>query len=92
MASELVTIYETQGILSAEVIKGKLEAAGIPALLRYESAGLVIGVTVDGLGTVKVQVPEDWEAEALAVIDETPDDSDDDFPLSAADEPSGEDE
>lgn len=73
MANELVTIYETQGILSAEVIKSKLEAAGIPALLRYESAGLVLGVTVDGLGKVQVQVPGALEAEALAVIDESPD-------------------
>jgi hypothetical protein len=76
MTSELVTIYETQGILTAEVIKGKLEAAGIPALLMYESAGLVLGVTVDGLGKVRVQVPASWQADALAVIDETLDEVD----------------
>jgi hypothetical protein len=79
MANALVTIYETQGILTAEVIKGKLEAAGIPALLKYESAGIVLGVTVDGLGKVQVQVPVAWEAEALAVVDETSaDDGEDD--------------
>ena len=67
---KLVTIYHSQGILSAEVIRAKLEAAGVPVMLQYESAGLVLGLTVDGLGLVKVQVPEEWEADALALIEE----------------------
>lgn len=66
----LVTVYRSQGILSAEVIRAKLEAAGVPVMLKYESAGLVLGLTVDGLGLVQVQVPEDWEADALDLIDE----------------------
>ena len=74
MDNRLVTVYETQGILTAELIKGKLEAAGIPALLKYESAGIVLGVTVDGLGKVVVQVPASAEEEALAILDESPED------------------
>jgi hypothetical protein len=73
MENELVTILETQGILTAEVIKSKLEAAGIPALLQYESAGVVFGLTVDGLGKVRVLVPAALEEEALSVITEEPD-------------------
>ncbi len=69
----LVTIYQCQGLLPAEVIKAKLEAAGVPALLRYESAGPVLGLTVDGLGLVAVQVPEAWADDALALIAEEPD-------------------
>lgn len=65
---QLVTVYRSQGILGAEVVKAKLEAAGIPALLKYESAGLVLGLTVDGLGQVEVQVTADREAEATALI------------------------
>jgi hypothetical protein len=57
------------GLLPAEVIKSKLEAAGIPALLSYESAGVVIGILADGLGEVRVQVPQQHEAEALALIE-----------------------
>lgn len=68
--SKLVTVYHSQGILGAEVVKAKLEAAGIPALLKYESAGLVLGLTVDGLGQVEVQVSADREAEATALITE----------------------
>ncbi|MCX7706576.1 MAG: DUF2007 domain-containing protein [Anaerolineae bacterium] len=65
---QLVTVYRSQGILGAEVVKAKLEAAGIPALLKYESAGLVLGLTVDGLGQVEVLVSADREAEATALI------------------------
>jgi hypothetical protein len=68
----LVTVYRSAGMLGAQVVKGKLEAYGIPAMLRYESAGLVFGLTVDGLGMVE-------EAEALVSEDpegETPADND----------------
>lgn len=67
--SDLVTIHVAMGPLRAEVIRSKLEAAGIPVLLRYESAGLVIGITVDGLGEVKVQVPRELADEARSLIE-----------------------
>jgi hypothetical protein len=67
--SDLVTVYTSMGPLRAEVIRSKLEAAGIPVLLRYESAGLVIGITVDGLGEVKVQVPRELADEARSLIE-----------------------
>ncbi len=68
----LVTVYQSQGLLAAQVVKAKLEAAGVPALLRYESAGPILGLTVDGLGLVEVQVPEAWADDALALITEEP--------------------
>jgi len=49
---KLVTVYESQGMLGAQVVKGKLESAGLPVLLKYESYGQVLGLTVDGLGLV----------------------------------------
>jgi hypothetical protein len=54
------------------VIRAKLEAAGIPCLLRYESAGPVFGLTVDGLGAVRVLVPRHLAEEARALIEEVP--------------------
>lgn len=74
---KLVTVYRSQGILAAEVIRAKLEAAGVPVILKYESAGLVFGLTVDGLGLVQVQVPEEWEADAHDLIDEDAEDETD---------------
>jgi hypothetical protein len=65
---KLVTVFEAQGMLEAEVIKSKLDAAGIPALLRYESTGLVFGLTVGGQGRVDVQVPEELAEQAEALI------------------------
>jgi hypothetical protein len=73
---QLVTVYRSQGMLGAEVVRAKLEAAGVPVILKYESAGLVLGLTVDGLGRVEVQVPEQWEADALDLIEESGDEMD----------------
>jgi hypothetical protein len=66
----LVTVHIASGMLSAQVIKTKLESVGIPALLDYESAGVVLGITVDGLGEVRVMVPEDLAEEARALLSE----------------------
>ena len=67
---ELVVVYTAQGMLRAEIIKSKLESAGIPALLKYESLGPVLAVTLDGLGEVKVLVPKSMEAQARELVQE----------------------
>jgi hypothetical protein len=69
----LATVYTASGQLQAQVIKTKLESAGIPALLDYESAGVVFGITVDGLGEVRVMVPEDLAQEAEEILNQPPD-------------------
>ena len=77
--ARLARVYVTAGLYQAEIIRGKLETNGIPALLKYESLGPVMGLTVDGLGQVEVWVPIDLEAEAreLLVEDERlPDEED----------------
>ena len=71
----LVTVYRSMGMLGAQVVKAKLESAGIPTMLKYESAVLVFGLTVDGLGMVEVQVPEEYAADAEALVAaDSPDD------------------
>ncbi len=44
--------------MEADIIKSKLESFQIPVLLQYEAAGRIFGITMDGLGKVKVMVPE----------------------------------
>jgi hypothetical protein len=66
----LVTVFISQGMLTAQVVRGKLESAGIPVLLKYEAIGQIIGLTVDGLGRVEVQVPEEFEADARYLLEE----------------------
>jgi hypothetical protein len=66
-SAQLVTI-RTANYLEAQIIKGRLESEGIPVLLSYESAGLVYGITVDGLGQVKIMVPRKLAEEAKEIL------------------------
>jgi hypothetical protein len=65
----LAVVYVEHGLSRAHVIKAKLESAGIPVLLDYESAGPAFGITVNGLGAVRILVPSDRADEARALID-----------------------
>jgi hypothetical protein len=65
---ELVPVRTVQGYLVGEMLKGKLESEGIPAILRYESVGHVMGITFDGLGQVQVMVPRALAEEAENVL------------------------
>ena len=63
----MVSVCTTR-YMEAQVIKGRLESEGIPALLSYESAGLVYGITVDGLGEVKIMVPKPLAEKAKELL------------------------
>jgi hypothetical protein len=71
---KLVRVRTCHGWDVAQIYKSKLEAAEIPVLLQYESAGLVYGITVDGLGEVRIMVPEDCAEEATALLTELTED------------------
>ncbi|HXZ94544.1 MAG TPA: DUF2007 domain-containing protein [Dehalococcoidia bacterium] len=64
----LVTVC-TANYMEAQIIKGRLESEGIPVLLSYESAGLIYGITVDGLGQVKIMVPQNLAEEAKGILE-----------------------
>lgn len=64
---ELVTVRVARQ-MEAHIIKGRLESEGIPVLLSYESAGLVYGITVNGLGEVKIMVPRRLAQEAREIL------------------------
>ena len=70
MSEELkLTAVYTAKYLEAQIVKGRLESEGIPAILQYESAGLVYGLTADGLGETTVMVPEDLAEEAREILE-----------------------
>lgn len=75
--SDFVVISIVQGEVAANIIKSHLESEGIPALLKYESVGRVFGLTVDGLGQVKILVPQELADEAKHIIEarESPEDT-----------------
>ncbi len=64
----LVEVTTAQGALSAELVRGKLEVVGVPVTIRRESAGVVLGLTVDGLGAQHILVPEDLVEEARQAL------------------------
>ena len=66
--AELTTVYVANGQPEAEIIKGRLESEGIPAILRYEAAGFIYGLTIDGLGQVEVQVPSSLAQRAKRIL------------------------
>jgi hypothetical protein len=66
--SGLTTVYIANGQPEAEIVKGRLENEGIPAVLRYESAGIVYGLTINGLGQVEVQVPSSLAQQAREIL------------------------
>ncbi len=68
-----VVVSIVPGELRAHILKSHLESQGIPAILQYESAGILYGITVDGLGEVKILVPEELAEKAKRVIE--PEDS-----------------
>jgi hypothetical protein len=74
---QLVCVRTCQGLLLGELYKSKLEAAAIPVLLKYDAAGPVYGITVDGLGEVRVMVPSEFADEARALLVDLPRDEQD---------------
>jgi hypothetical protein len=70
---ELKELAEVEGMMEAEIIKSKLEYFHIPALLKYESAGRIYGITMNGLGKVKILVSvEKWEEAKKIFSDQSP--------------------
>ncbi len=66
---KLVRVYLSNGPLGAEVVKSKLESAGIPVLLRSEAQS-VFPMTIDGMGEVEVMVPKEHERAALDLLEQ----------------------
>jgi hypothetical protein len=65
----LVEVCTVQGELAANVMKSHLESEGIPVLLQYDSASKVFGLTVNGLGKVRILVPQELAEEARRIIE-----------------------
>lgn len=68
--SSLKELMAVEGSLEAEIIKSKLENFQIPVLLKFESVGHIFGITMNGLGKVKIMVPEIYLAEARKIVSE----------------------
>lgn len=68
--TDLEELIAVEGSMEAEIIKSKLESFQIPVLLKFESAGRIFGITMNGLGKVKVMVPKSFLKEARKILAE----------------------
>ncbi len=60
-------VYRALGFMQAEVIKGRLEASGIPALLDSETH--MLPFSVPDMGEVRILVPTDRAEEARELLE-----------------------
>lgn len=69
-------VATASGMTQANLIVGRLESDDIRTQLRYEAAGPIYGITIDGLGEVRILVPvPDWER-AKEILSRSYNDSD----------------
>lgn len=67
----LVTVHVAEGLLRAMVVRGALESAGIPVILRYEKP-IVAPEIAEHTGQVYIMVPLEWQAEAEKLLSARP--------------------
>lgn len=65
-----VVVYVAPNPTVGEIVRARLASHGIRAALRYESAGRVLGLFIDGWGETRVLVPAEQAAEARAILAE----------------------
>ena len=66
---ELKTVFNTFSSAEANLVRGRLEAAGFEAYIQGELAAMSIGASTAATGGIRIQVPEDRAAEARALIE-----------------------
>ncbi len=64
-----VSVASAVGTPNAVIIAGRLQSYNIPTRVTQEAAGVhAIAVTVGLLGTARVWVPEEYQAQAEAIL------------------------
>jgi len=69
MENKLTELIVVEGMMEAEIIKAELESFDIPCVLQFESAGRLFGITMNGLGKVKVMVHPDQLERAKELLE-----------------------
>ncbi len=72
--SGLVTVATVFGMLKAEILRAELENYGLDVLMDYESAGRLLGLTIEGLklSQVRIMVPQAQAEQARQILDTPP--------------------
>ncbi|HML24071.1 MAG TPA: DUF2007 domain-containing protein [Aggregatilinea sp.] len=63
-------VAHATSMVQAEIPAGLLRSAGIPVFLFREAASTAIPVSFGLLGNIDIAVPEDYYADAMALLEE----------------------
>ncbi len=74
-----VVVHVASGMINANIIVGRLESEEIPVKLQYDVVGAIYGLTLDGLGEVKVMVPSRYVFRAEEILSRFYEDDDIDW-------------
>jgi hypothetical protein len=77
---QLVTVFRSFSPAEAQLIRSRLDAAGIPAEVVNELAALSLDGYSMAAGGIRVQVPDNYAAEATALIDSANESTDEPAP------------
>ena len=69
MYEDWVEVDEVSGDITAEIMRGLLEAQGIKVWLSQEGAGKAYGISISGLGLVHLMVPASQQEAARQLLD-----------------------
>jgi hypothetical protein len=63
-----VVVWEAANRMEAEIVAGRLQSEGIPAIIRGEILGAIYGLTTGSLAAATVLVPAILAEKALAIL------------------------
>lgn len=63
-----VVVWEAANRMEAEIVAGRLQSEGIPAIIRGEALGAIYGLTTGTLAAANVLVPALLAEKALAIL------------------------
>ncbi|CAN5502540.1 hypothetical protein BH10CHL1_BH10CHL1_20900 [soil metagenome] len=67
---EPVVVWQAANPMEAQIVKGRLESEGIPALVRGEVLSTIYGLTTGSLAATDVLVPAPLAAKAIELLSE----------------------
>jgi len=69
-----MVVYQTHDVMDAHIVAGRLEVESIPAMVHRPIGAAALGITIGGLGEIRVLVnPADYER-AIEILE--PDEQD----------------
>jgi hypothetical protein len=68
LEQEPVVVWEAANLMEAEVVKGRLQSEGIPAVVRSEALGAIYGLTTGSLAAADVLVPSVLAEKAFEIL------------------------